>query len=78
MQHWHHADRHVDLSSTIPMDGAAWASTCCDRYLPAAPPWRDSGDIRLSPTLARLEVHCFPGATWSPNLARRPDERAPA
>jgi hypothetical protein len=38
------------------MDGAAWASTCCDRYLPAAPPWRDSGDIRLSPTLAQLEV----------------------
>jgi hypothetical protein len=47
-------------------------------WWPSRASWRDSGDIRLSPTLARLEVHCFPGAKWSRNLARRLDERAPA
>jgi hypothetical protein len=32
MQHWRNADRHVDPSSSNLMGGAAWASTCCDRY----------------------------------------------
>lgn len=86
MQHWHHAERHVDLSSTNPIDGAAWASTCCDCHLPgrvansslAAPPWRNSGDIWLSPTPVWLEAHRSPGATWSRNLTRCLDAMARA
>lgn len=32
MQHWRHADHHANSSFANLMDGAAWASTCCDRH----------------------------------------------